>query len=107
MSTNTDYLKQSEFSLAAYANLSLGISTVDYQDALLEAGFSVPQAKLFVATYSVKAVFNDNSNGLSVTVFEDKDGQKFLAIRGTNDLQDVLSDHRSVNKKHFKNNGVC
>ncbi len=41
------------------------------------------QADLFLSTYTVKEQYNDDSTGLSATVFADASGKKYLAIRGT------------------------
>lgn len=90
--TTLEYFKQAELSLAAYANLSADAPMQDYLRALAEAGFSTSQAEFFTQTYSVAAVCNE-SNGLSATVFvHNVTGEQYLAIRGTNDFQDVLSD---------------
>ena len=86
MSTINEYFQQSELSLAAYANLIAGKPS---QADLIGAGMSLKQAEHFAATYRVVDQWNNNSIGLSATVFELLDangnptGQKTLAIRGT------------------------
>lgn len=98
MNSVMNYFSQGELALAAYANLQVGIpDPLKLQDD--GRGFSAKQAEIFAQTYNVIAQYNDttaeggSNSGLSVTVFEDKlSGEKYLAIRGTNDLQDVLSD---------------
>lgn len=86
MDTIFDYAQQSELALAAYANLYKNISDQDYKSALRNSGFADTQADAFFTRYSVVDQFSP-SNGLSVTVFEDKQtNQKYLAVRGTNDF---------------------
>jgi len=86
MSTINEYFQQSELSLAAYANLIAGKPS---QADLIGAGMSLKQAEHFAATYRVVDQWNNNSIGLSATVFELLDangnptGQQTLAIRGT------------------------
>jgi len=101
MSIVTDYFKQSELALAAYATLSSGVP--DTQALQQEAvGMSPSQAERFAETWHVVDQYNHTeqtpiyddggnltgylttSNGLSVTVFQ-KVGtnEKYLAIRGT------------------------
>lgn len=101
MNNVKDYAMQAEFSLAAYANWNAEMSESAYTLSIMDSGrgMSASQAMHFVDTYRVVAQYNDtlaeggSNSGLSVTVFEDKvTGEKFLAIRGTNDLQDILSD---------------
>ena len=86
--------KQAEFALAAYANWDVDMSESQYAAALRDSGrgLSNTQALHFVDTYAVAAQYNDDSNGLSVTVFTDTSGNNYLAVRGTDDLNDVLSD---------------
>ena len=111
-----DYLKQSELALAAYADLSPGIPV---RDALVQggSGMSFEQATRFSTQWTVVAQYNHTSeqypvydevtgdllrydtttNGLSVTVFQDNaTGQKYLAIRGTDDMYDAATDLVSV-----------
>jgi hypothetical protein len=112
MSAISDYFKQSELALAAYAQLSSGITGDSYISALQEAGMSPIQAQRFSQQWTVLAQYNHTSdpypvydentgellrydtttNGLSVTVFQDSAGQKYLAIRSTDDLYDLGTD---------------
>jgi hypothetical protein len=84
MPLNIDSLTQSNFSLAAYANLQTGEVI---QEALISAGFSSMQAGVFAETYRVVDTHTE-PNGLSATVFEriDGTGERCLAIGGTDDL---------------------
>src|SRR5215207_5684302 len=91
MKNFTTYFTQAQFSLAAYADLSVG--DVD-ELALIDSGFSKPSASRFADSYSVADRYSDSS-GLSATVFVDKTtDQRYLAIRGTEptDLGDLLND---------------
>ena len=85
MSTITESYKQAELALAAYSNLTPGISGQPYIDAL-EAngnGMTATQASAFAAEWNVVTQNNDAS-GLSATVFQEiATGKKYLAIRGT------------------------
>ena len=84
-----NYFTQAELALAAYANLT---TTRPDEAALVDAGMSGAQAAQFAANWLVVAQYNPPS-GLSATVFE-RDGQTFLAIRGTEptDPGDVAAD---------------
>jgi len=89
MSITSDYLKQAEFSLAAYAQF---FSADPVVRALEKAGFSTPQAEYFASTYTVVDQYSDFS-GLSATVFKNiKTGEVNLAIRGTQGVMDYLVD---------------
>jgi len=109
MSKLHQYFEQAELALAAYGTFNNGGPE---QDQLTDIDFSDRQADEFIKKYSVVAQYThtetievideitgevtgtvENSNGLSVTVFEDKaTGQKYLAIRGTDDLEDLITD---------------
>ncbi len=89
---NEEFFKQAELSLAAYANLIMG---VDIKDELKISGLSDVQADKFISRYLLVDQYNDPIFGLSATVFIDKDSKKtLLAIRGTeeDDLRDLLTD---------------
>ena len=95
MSLITDALKQAELALAAYANITSGITI----SALKDAGMTEIQATKFAAAWTVASQYTDagpssSATGLSVTVFQEKaTGQRYLAIRGTepNDfLRDII-----------------
>jgi Ca2+-binding RTX toxin-like protein len=109
-----EYFKQSQLSLAAYADLTG--DPASYPNALREAGMSATQANKFSQQWVVMAQYNHTSdpypvydelgqllrydratNGLSVTLFlEVSTGRKYLAIRGTDDLYDAATDLVSV-----------
>ena len=84
-----DYFTQAELALAAYAKLT---TTRPDEAALVDAGMSQAQALRFASTWTIVDQYNAPS-GLSATVFE-RDGQTYLAIRGTqpDDPGDVAAD---------------
>jgi len=92
------YFEFAQLSMAAYANLSVGISGDNYRNALIAAGFSEVSADKFVATYTVASVSDPSVTGFSATVFEKIPAQgqtqveRVLAIKGTNDPADILID---------------
>lgn len=94
MTTITEYLTKAELALAAYANLSPGISDNNYTDALQDGGhgMSSGQAKRFASTYSVVDQHTDSLTGLSATVFQ-QGTTKYLAVRGTEGLADYVADY--------------
>jgi len=94
MSIITEYYMQAEFALAAYSNLTKGISGKDYTDALQDGGngMSAVQAADFASKWLVVDQYND-ATGVSATVFQAvSGGAKYLAIRGTEGLTDYLAD---------------
>src|SRR3989338_8814054 len=94
MNTTTDYFNQAELSLAAYSNLTPGMTTAAYEAALKADGngLSALQDAHFAQTYSVAAQYSDGT-GMSATVFADAAGNTYLAIRGTEmTAQDLLAD---------------
>jgi len=70
MSIITEYYMQAEFALAAYSNLTKGISGKDYTDALQDGGngMSAVQAADFASKWLVVDQYND-ATGVSATVF--------------------------------------
>ncbi len=91
MNQQAENFKQAELAMAAYGNFETDIPR---QSELVAAGFSGAQANAFILKYEVEAQHSDNT-GLSVTVFKSTDPnnpQTFLAIRGTNDPLDLLTD---------------
>ncbi|AFJ03706.1 Alkaline phosphatase [Methylophaga frappieri] len=60
--------------------------------ALTFEGFSQTQAEEFVDEWTVRAHQPNTFSGLSVTVFENLNGDKVLAVRGTDDPFDVITD---------------
>lgn len=110
MSTQT-YLRHAELALAAYASLTKDIQGAAYSAALEAAGFPPSQAGRFMNSWKVVDQYNHSeqvpisddagnvvgyitvSNGLSATVFEEiSTSKRYLAIRGTNDPADLVTD---------------
>ena len=89
MTISSDYLSQAELAFAAYADLTGPVS--GHKVALEAAGMTSSQANLFLSTYTALSQYNA-SNGLSATVFADASGNKYLAIRGTDDGYDLATD---------------
>ncbi len=83
-----NFFIQAELALAAYANLT---TTRPDEAALVDAGMSGTQAAQFAADWQVVNQYTDPWSGFSATLFE-KEGQRYLAIRGTNDPIDLLAD---------------
>lgn len=83
MNSMVEYFQQSELALAAYADLIPGVDPIpELQDG--SVGMSSSQASRFAETWTVIApTFTDAATGASATVFQDSDGNKYLAIRGT------------------------
>ncbi len=81
--------KQAELALAAYADLAPGTPN---SDALQRAGMTEPQAIKFERDWKVVDQKNSPS-GLSATIFKEvSTGKCVLAIRGTDDVRDLLTD---------------
>ena len=53
---------------------------------------SIDQASRFALNWRVITQYNHPTNGLSATVFADASGNKYLAIRGTDDGYDLATD---------------
>ncbi|MEZ5614545.1 MAG: hypothetical protein R3E35_04955 [Rhodocyclaceae bacterium] len=100
MSTIPQIYDQSELALAAYANLTPGVTNdLVRREALVAAGFSAKQAEEFARKYPVVVTqFNDTvaegglGTSFSATVFKDASGNLTLAIRGTAELFSSPSD---------------
>ena len=100
MSTITESFKQAELALAAYSNVTPGISGTPYTKALEAdgAGMSPAQAEHFSEQWLVVEQYADPLSGLSATVFEEvATRQRYLAIRGTERslpgaVMDVVAD---------------
>lgn len=100
MSTITDFHVQADLALAAYANLTSGISSTAYTNALTDdaAGMTLAQATVFAAKWNVITQYTDPLTGVSATVFQAvSGGPKYLAIRGTQGLTDYLADYLILN----------
>jgi hypothetical protein len=91
-----NYYNYAQLSLAAYADLSAGMSETNYKSALNTAGFSQPLADDFADRYTV--LHQQTVGEFSATLFQalDSNGQptgpKILAIRGTDSFLDALGD---------------
>lgn len=83
--------EQSELALAAYASLTVGVTTDTInRDALVVAGFSRVQANEFAKRYpAIVATYSDPISDLQLTVFKDFTGNLTLAIRGTASGHDI------------------
>ncbi|MEZ5617337.1 MAG: hypothetical protein R3E40_03545 [Rhodocyclaceae bacterium] len=100
MSTIPQIYDQSELTLAAYANLTPGVTNdLIRREALVAAGLSAKQAEEFAKKYPmVVAQFNDTPDeggmgtSFSATVFKDASGNLKLAFRGTAELFASPSD---------------
>lgn len=96
------YFDFSQLSMAAYADLFVGNSGDTYRAALMQADFPTPLANQFVANngYEVRSVSPSDdllSLGFSAMLLEElndgnRTGQFILAIRGTDDVADILID---------------
>ncbi len=78
------YFKNAQLSMAAYANLTVGMSAQRYKEALTAVGFTDALADEFIATYSITGdTFVDPVSGFSASLLQKKGGaEKTLAIRG-------------------------
>ncbi|MBZ0093462.1 MAG: hypothetical protein K8F27_14730, partial [Sulfuricellaceae bacterium] len=101
MSTISEIYTEAELALAAYANLTAGISGKSYTDALEDGGkgMSPLQAADFASKWTVIGTpYTDPVTGVSATVFQEiATGQKTLAIRGTQGATDFLADYLILN----------
>ncbi|CUS31830.1 calcium-binding protein [Candidatus Nitrospira nitrificans] len=85
------YYEHAQLSDAAYANLSVGMPQDLYVQALKARGFGSLQATEFANRYAIVSTLNDSSTGFSATLFQrNGTSEKILAIRGTNDIVDLL-----------------
>jgi len=89
-----DRYYQSELAFASYAVLTQGAPDI----LALQSegvGMTAAQARSFSNRWRVVEQYNDTSNGLSATVFQDaRTGNRYLAVRGTepNDPNDLWTD---------------
>lgn len=89
-----DYFLSSSLALASYANLPPGIVE---SNSLVGKGMSAPLADEISANWIVQSSIKSLLSGLSATVFGNKStGQVVLAIRGTDDPQDLVTDAISI-----------
>lgn len=95
---NTKYLfDQALLSEASYANFWDQVNGVlkdsaGIKSALIDEGFSETQADDFLGTWTVVAHQPNTWSGLSVTVFENKSGEKVLAVRGSDNPYDFITN---------------
>jgi hypothetical protein len=100
MSNISQIFDTSELALAAYANLTPGVTNDSVRrEALVAAGMSAKQAEEFARKYpTVITQFNDTpaeggmGTSFSATVFRDASGNLTLAIRGTAELWGTSND---------------
>ena len=86
----SDYSKQAQLALAAYANLLPGVANIQ---ELQRAGFAASLANQYADKWIVVDQVSDPGSGLSATVFREiSTGKSYLAIRGTDDLVDLATD---------------
>lgn len=87
------YYQNAQLSMAAYASLSPGMTPADYVTALKNQEMPEALATVFASKYTVLSQSAPDATGFSATLFLDNaTGQKILAVRGTNDLFDALTD---------------
>lgn len=87
------YYAHAQLSDAAYALLVDGMSGQSYINALRERGFTAAEATAFAAQYSIVKTFEDlNSSFFAVLFQKNGTNQKVLAIRGTQEPFDFLTD---------------
>lgn len=95
MATLVDsYFQNAQLSLAAYADLSVGMTNDEYKAKLIFAGFTDALATEFVANYTIVADTFTDWTGLQTTLFQ-KNGsppEKILAVRGSTNLLDFAID---------------
>lgn len=99
MATLNQYFGFAQLAQASYSSLFPGDPNPVVINALKDqggAGFAQVQADTFAASYTILSQRND-TNGFSATLFQNNTtGQKILAIRGTDDLFDGLTDVVSI-----------
>ncbi|MBS0182663.1 MAG: putative Ig domain-containing protein [Nitrospira sp.] len=83
--------EHAQLSDAAYADLTVGMSRGECEDALIARGFGSLQATEFANRYSIVSTYSDSATGFSATLFQrNGTNEKVLAIRGTDDIVDLL-----------------
>lgn len=77
------YFENAQLSMAAYADLTEGMTRDRYITELKAVGFTDSLATHFASTYSIVSVSSPNLNGFSAVLFRKNDGsnERFLAIR--------------------------
>jgi hypothetical protein len=119
LSTLASLATTSTATYTRFSSLSIGTSDAaraqmfaDLQNSALNGGFASEQAKAFADQYRLlDRLPNVPYNGFSAAVFQDKNGQKVLALRGTEVelggqlLTDLLNtDGLSIGGNGFANN---
>src|SRR5688572_5370537 len=87
------YYTQATLALASYATLESGSPDVN---ALIGEGMTALQAGQFQSDWTVVRQYTDIT-GLSVTLFQNQNGQQSIAIRGTEFSQDLIADYILAN----------
>lgn len=83
---------QAELALAAYANLTSGVAPTK-TNLIENASFSEKQADEFIKRYpTVITQHTDPDTSFTATVFKDSSGQLTLALRGTLEARDYVTD---------------
>ena len=91
MTSTNQIFNQAELALAAYADLT--ISTLNGQEAALKnAGFATRQFQEFATRYSVVTQYTDPTTSFTATVFKDPAGNLMLALRGTLEGRDYVTN---------------
>jgi len=117
MSNINKYFDFSELAFAAYSELYSGMIKADYELALRRDrdGMAQKQAQTFAEIWTVLDQYDGrvektyvdefgqeqtflDPTGLSVTLFQDNSGNQVVAIRGTNDIDDFLTDAIDIAK---------
>ncbi len=97
MATINQYFDFAQLAQASYSSLLPGVPNVFALKTSDGAGFAQQQADTFALGYTVLSQSAPNANGFSATLFQNNaTGQKILAIRGTDDLFDGLTDVVSI-----------
>ena len=90
MTPISEHFRHAELAQASYASLVPGAIDVPL---LQGAGFAEIQARHFADEFVVIDQMDDSMSGLSATIFEERTtGTRCLAIRGTNDGIDLVTD---------------
>ena len=75
------YYEQAQLSDAAYAVLAKGMSRDDYEDALVQRGFTIEEAADFADKYAIVDVFSDDETSFYAVLFQEKDASGNLTTR--------------------------
>lgn len=72
MNSTVTYFEQAELALAAYSNLTSGMTDAAYKLALIDdgKGMTSAQASAFAAKWNVVDQYTDPNTGASATVFQ-------------------------------------